>query len=74
MPFRAGSDALRTVIEHLRRDEALLVFDNCEHVAADAARVIKTLLGEVPGLRVLATTQVPLGLAEERVFKVLPLA
>jgi DNA-binding winged helix-turn-helix (wHTH) protein len=38
LPFRAGSDALRTFIEHLRRDDALLIFDNCEHVVADAAR------------------------------------
>lgn len=72
LPFRAGSDAIRTVIEHLRRDDALLVFDNCEHVVADAARVIKALLADVPGLRVLATSQVPLGLGEERVFKLLP--
>ncbi len=72
LPFRAGSDALRTVIEHLRRADTLLVFDNCEHVITDAARVIKALLAEVQGLRVLATSQVPLGLGEERVYKLLP--
>ncbi len=74
VPFRQGADAQQLLADHLRQAETLLLFDNCEHVAADAARLIRALLADVPGLRVLTTSQVPLGLADERVFKLLPFA
>ncbi|RSD09127.1 BTAD domain-containing putative transcriptional regulator [Amycolatopsis eburnea] len=43
----------------------LLVLDNCEHVVADAARLVRRLLAAVPGLRVLATSREALGLTGE---------
>lgn len=46
----------------------LLVLDNCEHVRADAARLVHDLLPLVPGLRVLASSREPLGPAGEVVF------
>ncbi|MFE1952168.1 BTAD domain-containing putative transcriptional regulator [Streptomyces sp. NPDC059524] len=52
---------------------ALLVLDNCEHVAAPAARVAEQLLRTAPSLRVLATSQVPLGLTGEALEEVPPL-
>lgn len=72
VPFRTGTEALQLVAEQLRQMPTLLLFDNCEHLQADVARVIARLLADVPALRVLATSQVPLGLAGERVFKLLP--
>ena len=72
VPYRAGSDALQSVLEHLQRAPALLLIDNCEHVQDEVAPIIRRLLDEVPELRVLATSQVQLGLAGERVFKLLP--
>jgi predicted ATPase/DNA-binding winged helix-turn-helix (wHTH) protein len=74
VPYRSEVQALQLVTEQLRRAPALLLFDNCEHVQADAARIIAELLAAVPTLRVLATSQVPLGVAGERVFKLLPFA
>lgn len=74
VPFRAGSRSLESIVEYLRPSEAVLIFDNCEHVRGAAARLIRTLLAEVPHIRILATSQVPLALPEEHVFKLLPFA
>lgn len=74
VPFRQGSDPQQLLADHLRQAQTLLLFDNCEHVSADVARVIRALLADVPGLRILTTSQVPLGLPDERVFKLLPFA
>ena len=74
VPYRGDAEALQLVIQHLRRAPAVLLFDNCEHVQAEAARVIGKLLAEVPALRVLPPSQVPLGVAGERLFKLLPFA
>ncbi|MGK5498784.1 AfsR/SARP family transcriptional regulator [Streptomyces sp. URMC 125] len=57
----------------LRDRRALLVLDNCEHVVDAAAELAELLLRTAPGLRVLATSQEPLGLAGEAVFLVEPL-
>ncbi len=52
----------------------LLVLDNCEHVVEDAAALADGLLRRVPGIRILATSREPLGLAGEVVWAVPPLA
>ena len=65
-----GEAALR---ERLRRTEAVLILDNCEHVVDAAAALVERLLDAAPTLRVLCTSQVPLELAEEAVFELAPL-
>ncbi|MFB9435873.1 AfsR/SARP family transcriptional regulator [Streptomyces showdoensis] len=57
----------------LRDRRSLLVLDNCEHVVDAAVELAELLLRTAPGLRVLATSQEPLGLAGEAVFPVEPL-
>ena len=57
---------------HLRDRELLLVLDNFEHMLA-GARLVADLLAEAPGLRVLATSRIPLRLRGEQVFEVEPL-
>ncbi|MFI7409251.1 ATP-binding protein, partial [Streptomyces sp. NPDC049627] len=57
----------------LRDRRTLLVLDNCEHVIDAAAELAELLLRTAPGLRVLVTSQEPLGLAGEAVFLVEPL-
>lgn len=61
------------LIEHFRRKSTLLVLDNFEQVSA-AAPLVAELLGECPGLRILATSQEPLRLRTEQRQRVLPLA
>jgi predicted ATPase/DNA-binding winged helix-turn-helix (wHTH) protein len=54
--------------------EALLVLDNCEHLAADAAGIAAALLARDGPLRILATSREPLKLAREWVYHLEPLA
>lgn len=51
----------------------LLVLDNCEQVIEVVAALTDRLLAAAPGLRVLATSREPLGLAGEVVWSVPPL-
>ncbi|MFI6154717.1 BTAD domain-containing putative transcriptional regulator [Kitasatospora sp. NPDC051170] len=57
----------------LRDRCTLLVLDNCEHVVDAAADLATLLLSTAPGLRVLTTSQEPLGLPGEEVVLVDPL-
>jgi predicted ATPase len=52
-----GADPLGRVIARLRDSDAILVFDACEHVLEETARVVSALLAECPGVRVLATSR-----------------
>ncbi|MEV0230038.1 BTAD domain-containing putative transcriptional regulator [Nonomuraea sp. NPDC050786] len=51
----------------------LLVLDNCEHLVQQVADLVSALLRAAPGLRVLATSQEPLGVTGEHVRVVPPL-
>lgn len=63
-----------SVITALTRRETLLIFDNCEHVIAQAAYFIDDLLHACPNLRVLATSREPLELEGEQVYRIPPLS
>jgi predicted ATPase/DNA-binding winged helix-turn-helix (wHTH) protein len=52
----------------------LLALDSAEHRLADVAHLCQTLLDAAPGLRIVVTSQAPLRLATERVFRIDPLA
>ena len=71
VPGRALTDTLCRV---LRAKRLLLVLDNCEHLLEACARLAAALLGACPGVRVLATSRRPLGLAGEATWWVPPLA
>ncbi|UUY48869.1 winged helix-turn-helix domain-containing protein [Streptomyces yangpuensis] len=70
----AAGDPLDRLTAALRTRTALLVLDNCEHLIEAAAATAGRLLGECPGLRVLATSREPLGLTGEALWPVPPLA
>ncbi|SDM49242.1 BTAD domain-containing putative transcriptional regulator [Nonomuraea jiangxiensis] len=57
----------------VRERRMLLVLDNCEHVVEPAAEVAARLLAGAPGLRLLATSREPLGIAGEHLQVVAPL-
>jgi predicted ATPase/DNA-binding XRE family transcriptional regulator len=61
------------LLAYLARSPRLLVLDNCEHVQPGAKRFLETALAHAPDLRVLATSQRPLEVAAERVWRVAPL-
>jgi DNA-binding CsgD family transcriptional regulator len=52
----------------------LLVADDCDQVTVAAAEQLTALVRAVPGLRVVATSRQPLGVSEEQVLPVPPLA
>jgi predicted ATPase/class 3 adenylate cyclase len=70
----SGPDPLEALWDQGERLAAVLVLDNCEHVLDACSAITRRLLGAAPGLRVLATSREPMGLAEERVWPVRPLA
>lgn len=62
-------------IEHaLEERPTLLVVDNCEHLVVGCATLCERLLASCRDLTVLATSRQPLGVAEEAVWPLEPLA
>lgn len=68
-----GAEAWREVLDHLREREALVILDNCEHLAEAVAARVAELLECCPRVGVLATSRASLGLRAERVQRVEPL-
>jgi predicted ATPase/class 3 adenylate cyclase len=62
------------IVEQLEGRAALIVLDNCEHCIETCARLTRSLTAALPALRVLATSREPLGVANEVVHHVRPLA
>jgi predicted ATPase/DNA-binding SARP family transcriptional activator len=63
-PQPAGSTT-ELIVRHLAGRSLVLVLDNCEHVIGAAAALTDTLVGAVPGLRLIATSREPLGIPGE---------
>ncbi|MEV5831350.1 BTAD domain-containing putative transcriptional regulator [Spirillospora sp. NPDC052242] len=72
-PADPGAGIVARLADALRGRRALLVLDNCEHVAEPAAELAGRLLAGAPGLRILATSREPLGVPGERLQIVPPL-
>ncbi|MGA9747982.1 MAG: BTAD domain-containing putative transcriptional regulator [Nocardioides sp.] len=60
--------------QRLSGAQTVLLLDNCEHVIDNVSALVAPLLDDVPGLRILATSQVPLGIDEELVYHLDPLS
>lgn len=61
-------DPGRRLLDGLAGRSMLLVLDNCEHVIAEAAQLVRRLLAGCAGLRVLATSREALSLTGETLF------
>ncbi|WDZ84652.1 AfsR/SARP family transcriptional regulator [Micromonospora cathayae] len=72
-PFTAPDRTVQRLVGALAARPVLLVLDNCEHVVADAAPIVRRLLADCPGLRVLATGREPLGITGELLCPLPPL-
>ena len=68
-----GPDPLARAIAHLRDADAILLFDACEHVLEEAARVASAVLAECGDVRILATSREVLHLPGEARLNVEPL-
>ncbi len=72
-PPLVGSDPVDALVARLVDHDALLILDNCEHLGPGVADFVETLLHGCQGLRVMATSRVPLGIIGEQVYVVPPL-
>lgn len=72
-PGRGPLSAADRIVHALGQEPTLLILDNCEHVVEPVAELAERLLKAAPALRVLATSQVPLGLTGEHLREVPPL-
>lgn len=68
-----GGSVLASLVEALRGQSWTIVLDNCEHVAGDVAELARALLANAPGVAMLATSQEPLRVAGEHVYRLGPL-
>ena len=70
----AGRTAEAAIVEALRGKRVLVLLDNCEHVLAEAVRVVSSLLESSPDVLLVATSREPLEVSAEHVYPVQPLA
>lgn len=76
-PFVAGAEATSTAAvlasslarSLAHRHRMLVVLDNCEQVSRGVVQVVRAMLDELPMLRLLLTSRVPLHLAAEQVWR-----
>ena len=66
-------EPLEQVVEMFSRQPSLLVIDNLEHLLAEGASFVQTLLERVPSLKCLVTSRQRLDLSGEREYIVPPL-
>ena len=61
------------VVDHVGDQTVLLLLDNCEHLVEAVASLVSAVVLGCPAMTVLATSRIPLGLASELVYEVVPL-
>jgi predicted ATPase/DNA-binding winged helix-turn-helix (wHTH) protein len=64
-----GNAQLEALSAQLKASRMLLVFDNCEHLLHWIAEVVDALFRAAPGVHLLATSQEPLHVAAEQVYR-----
>jgi predicted ATPase/DNA-binding winged helix-turn-helix (wHTH) protein len=65
---------LDALLRWLGAKRVLLIIDNCEYVADNVAALIATMVARTPHLKLVATSQVVLGIAGETIYRLDPLA
>ncbi len=54
--------------------QVLLIVDNCEHLAEQISQIVETILHHTPSVKVLITSQEPLDLDGEQIYRLAPLS
>jgi non-specific serine/threonine protein kinase len=68
-----GGTSTTAIATQVADNRVLLMMDNCEHLVESVANLVEDLIQNCPNLHVLATSQRPLGLSQERRYAVPPL-
>lgn len=69
-----GGDATQGLLGALERLSLLVALDNAEHVIDEVARVVRAVYETAPGVHMIVTSQAPLRLGIESVYRLGPLA
>jgi predicted ATPase/class 3 adenylate cyclase len=69
-PARPGSDRWSDLIEHLSTLTAVILLDNCEHLATACRQLVESLFDACEGIAVLATSREPIRAAGELLWPV----
>ncbi|WP_431103982.1 ATP-binding protein [Roseateles noduli] len=72
LPGQMG--ALAELVRATQNSEFLVVLDNCEHLLAGVAPLARALLRDAPRLRLLVTSQEPLHVEGEQLYRLSPLS
>lgn len=70
---RPAGDALGHLCAHLGPTPTVMVLDNAEHLREVVATTVRSLLERAPGLRIVVTSRVPLGVTGEVAWGLPPL-
>ncbi|EUA03613.1 AAA domain protein [Mycobacterium kansasii 824] len=70
---QVGRELSDVLVDYLAQRQALLVFDNCEHLIDDVAKLADVLLRTCRHLKILATSREVLDIEGEAVLRVAPL-
>lgn len=65
-----GAPVQNIVTDYLRRKQALLILDNCEHLVDACAKLADRLLRTCPNLKIVASSREGLGIAGETTYHV----
>lgn len=68
-PLTARIETISDLASALAKRRMLLILDNCEHLVADAAAAVDTLLAVCPHMTILATSRETFGIAGEFVYR-----
>jgi predicted ATPase/DNA-binding SARP family transcriptional activator len=74
VPVAGDRPAVESAIAYLAQKEALLIFDNCEHLVAPSARLVEALLSACPSIAILASSRESLSVGWESLYRVPSLA
>ncbi len=69
-----GRDPFDALVDRLRLRRSLIVLDNCEHVIDAVASFAEAILEASNGIKLLASSQEPLGVEREQVYRLRSLA
>lgn len=69
LPLAQRADPVPALCAALHQVAALVVLDNAEHLVVEAARLVRAALDAAPALSILCTSQAPLQLQDERLFR-----
>lgn len=69
IPLRGG-DPLESLVSKLRSKNALLIFDNCEHLVEATRGIVAAILRGCAQIRVLASSRQSLGISGEATFRI----